>query len=293
VFDTHFSRGLASAQSGRWGEAVRSFTRSVLAHGPEAAVLYNLGIAQWQLARHDEARACFVRARRLAPADVRYRAFSSRLVAWCGTCEGEIGVQYLEAGGLRATPLGPHHSHALWHLQQDPDIVRLAGIPRLESAADTRRWLKWQGARRQTLGLIEPEHGLVGAISLARREGTGAGDMGHFYYWVGSAFRRRGFGRRALDLLIDLAVRSGVHTLWSVVRNDNEPSRRLLLAAGFECGPPSGTAHGVVRVHLNVQRPCGRGHDAYHSVVSARGSWTGAARGLRDVDGTAPPRLLS
>lgn len=270
MLDIDFSAGLASARSGRWGEAVRSFTRSLDAHGPCAPVLYNLGVAHWQLASHADARACFFHACRLAPADVRYRTFAGRLLAWCETCEGEIGVQYLEAGGLRATPLGPHHCQALWHLQQDPDIVRLAGIPALESAADARKWLKWQGTDRQTLGLLEPEHGLVGVISLSRHDGTEAGGRRHFYYWIGAPFRRRGFGRRALDLLIELAARNAVHTLWSVVRPHNETSRRLLLAAGFECRPPSGTADGVMPVHFNLQRPCGQGHHVDHSVVSAQ-----------------------
>lgn len=292
MLDTDFSEGLAAARSGRWGEAARSFTRSLHRQGACSAVLHNLGIAHWQRANHAEALDCLDEARRLAPDDVRCRTLASRLRAWCETCEAEIGAQYLEASGLRGTPLGPHHGLALWHLQQDADIVSLAGVPRLESTADARRWLAWQAAQRQTLGLIDPEHGVVGVISLARHDWTDAVDTRHFYYWVGPAFRRRGFGRRALDLVIEVAVRTNVDTLWSVVRQDNERSLRLLRAAGFAYGHPSAAAPALVRVHLDLQRHSGRGHDAYHPVVSARSSRTGAARRVRDGDGAAPSSLL-
>ena len=53
-------------------------------------------------------------------------------------------------------------------------------------------------------------------------------------YVIGSAFRRNGYGRQALDLLIGILKQEGIKTIYAACRSDNTPSRKLLQTCGMK-----------------------------------------------------------
>ena len=151
------------------------------------------------------------------------------LEAWITACESEPDPLLTDCVRLFATPLGPHHSRAVFAFTRDDASLRQsAGLPEFDSPSEVRAWVKWQRhARGATVSaLVEPqEHGPIGAITLT--------DDGYFSYWIGTPHQRKGYGRLALQLLVQLASRRRVGRLHSYVESGNDASRRALAASGF------------------------------------------------------------
>ncbi|RMF09886.1 MAG: N-acetyltransferase [Alphaproteobacteria bacterium] len=71
---------------------------------------------------------------------------------------------------------------------------------------------------------------LIGACGLIL-----GGDAVELGYWVGAPYWRRGFAREAVTALIDLAFGPlGLRGIYADVAIENQPSRALLAALGFQ-----------------------------------------------------------
>jgi [ribosomal protein S5]-alanine N-acetyltransferase len=78
------------------------------------------------------------------------------------------------------------------------------------------------------------DHELVGGITLSNIR-RGVAQMGTVGYWVGEPFARMGYTLAAAQGMTSFAFgRLGLHRLEAACLPENEPSRRLLLRAGYE-----------------------------------------------------------
>jgi len=109
----------------------------------------------------------------------------------------------------------------------------------LSRAAFRRRLVAYQ--REIDLGLgysflvfRRQDDELVGGITLSNLR-RGVAQMGSIGYWVGEPHARQGFTLAAVRALQGFALgRLGLHRLEAACVPENEPSRRLLLTAGFQ-----------------------------------------------------------
>ncbi len=75
---------------------------------------------------------------------------------------------------------------------------------------------------------------LVGGITLSNVR-RGVAQMGQIGYWIGEPHQRQGYTLAAVRALCGFALgRLGLHRVEAACIPDNEPSRTLLLKAGFE-----------------------------------------------------------
>ena len=109
----------------------------------------------------------------------------------------------------------------------------------LSRAAYRRRLMAYQ--RDMDLGsgycfvvLRASDQELVGGITLSNIR-RGVAQMGTVGYWVGQPHARNGYILAATRAVCGFALgRMGLHRLEAACLPENEPSRRLLLRAGFE-----------------------------------------------------------
>jgi ribosomal-protein-alanine N-acetyltransferase len=109
----------------------------------------------------------------------------------------------------------------------------------LSRAAYRRRLTAYQrdmdlGAGYAFLVFCRDDRELVGGITLSNIR-RGVAQMGTVGYWAGEPFARRGYILDAVRALSSFSFgRLGLHRLEAACLPENEPSRRLLLKAGFE-----------------------------------------------------------
>jgi ribosomal-protein-alanine N-acetyltransferase len=120
----------------------------------------------------------------------------------------------------------------------------------LTRAAFRRRLSLYQRERDLGQGhaffvLRKPDEALVGGINL-RNVTRGVAQSGAIGYWSGERHARYGYTLSALQALSGYAFRSlGLHRLEAACCTDNDPSRRLLLKAGFK-------QEGLARSYLKI-----------------------------------------
>jgi RimJ/RimL family protein N-acetyltransferase len=103
-----------------------------------------------------------------------------------------------------------------------------------ETRAAIQRWIDQRAAGGPAIAYAvrQVDGPLVGGCEIRLL----AKDRADVSYWTYAAFRRRGFGARALALLCEAAAQA-IDTLESIeahVDPDNEASRKLAESAGFE-----------------------------------------------------------
>jgi len=109
----------------------------------------------------------------------------------------------------------------------------------LSRGAYRRRLMAYQ--REMDLGLgysflvfRRGDNDLVGGITLSNIR-RGVAQMGSVGYWVGAPYARQGYTLAAVRALIGFSLgRLGLHRLEAACVPENEPSRSLLLGAGFQ-----------------------------------------------------------
>jgi RimJ/RimL family protein N-acetyltransferase len=134
---------------------------------------------------------------------------------------------------------------AVYEYCQDPEIGRWTTIPAPYTREDARTWFA-----SIPRGLENGEQ--VGFLAVSNADGTLLGSCGvdhidwgdlrsEIGYVIAARARRQGFGTRALRLLSRWALGGlGLERVEAFVHPENEPSRRLALAAGL-------TEEGVLR----------------------------------------------
>src|SRR5580693_5840082 len=110
------------------------------------------------------------------------------------------------------------------------DLTRGAWRRRLSAYAhDIERGLAYP-----FLVFRQSDNAMVGGITLSNVR-RGVAQMGSIGYWVGQPFARQGHTLAAVRGVVGFSLgRLGLHRLEAACIPENEPSRRLLLKAGFE-----------------------------------------------------------
>ncbi|HEY2662416.1 MAG TPA: GNAT family protein [Caulobacteraceae bacterium] len=121
----------------------------------------------------------------------------------------------------------------------------------LSRGAYRRRLLAYQrdmdlGQGYSFLVFLPEDDTLVGGVTLSNIR-RGVAQMGTIGYWVGEPFARRGFTLGAVRAVIGFSFgRLGLHRLEAACVPENDPSRRLLLRAGFDL---EGRASGYLKIN--------------------------------------------
>ncbi|WP_337880239.1 GNAT family N-acetyltransferase [Rheinheimera sp.] len=136
----------------------------------------------------------------------------------------------LHQGCISLTPLHYHHVADFGWQYADPSIASLCNLPQFVSA---EHWLGWlyqcrQERARHLFAVMHQEWGFIGSVSLQLFHG-----VGFFYYWLGKDFQGLGLGPLAVQILLRLGRRLGMHCCFAKVFNFNLPSQKAILRSGF------------------------------------------------------------
>ncbi|MFO6419193.1 GNAT family N-acetyltransferase [Hylemonella sp. W303a] len=195
-----------------------------------------LGLAQAYLQGGDPsgASALLVAGMLAVPADAALataHAHLANLVRWRAEAGAVLGAHWGE-DELNLEPLAHHHAEDFAWQYHDPQIAERCCLPHFQSADQWHAWLRdcyawgdqWLGA------VVHRDWGFIGSVSLIRHC-----DLGFFYYWLGPYFQGRGYGVRAVALLLRwAAARHGLSACYAKVYADNIASRRALGKLGFD-----------------------------------------------------------
>ena len=270
-YDLAFDLACLAPELNRWTASIDWFNQSLVCleatpregHDP-SAIWFNLGIAHWQLANHSQAERCLLKALEMTsddePEDYQenfdVRRQLAELSAWQARCQRLLGAQTLQlpatfsadSQAVYASLLGPHQARALYRLQRNPELCRLAGVERLQSVAQARDWLqRHQSAHSHVLGILHPGLGLIGVAALeyrAQAPVAGSGRSARFYYWIGQDHQNQGYGLQAMTLLHQLAHDLDIQHLFGSVERSNASSSRVLAKLGYRALPPTSTVPG-------------------------------------------------
>lgn len=133
---------------------------------------------------------------------------------------------------LRLEPMGHHHAEDFRWQYFDPAIAQRCCLPTFDDEAHWHRWLDqcWGYGDQRVYAVIHADWGFIGSVSLIVR-----GDVGFFYYWLGSDFQGHGLGPAAVRLLLEDAHQQyGLRACYAKVFHDNTASRRALEKLGFD-----------------------------------------------------------
>ncbi|WP_337841413.1 GNAT family N-acetyltransferase [Rheinheimera sp.] len=145
----------------------------------------------------------------------------------------------LHQGCISLTPLHYHHVADFGWQYADPSIASLCNLPQFVSA---EHWLGWlyqcrQERARRLFAVMHQEWGFIGSVSLQLFHG-----VGFFYYWLGKDFQGWGLGPLAVQILLRLGRRLGMHCCYAKTFNFNLPSQKALHKLGFIALPFSAQA---------------------------------------------------
>ncbi|AJQ97836.1 GNAT family N-acetyltransferase [Gynuella sunshinyii] len=148
----------------------------------------------------------------------------------------------LRCDEISLTPLAYHHVSDFGWQYADPQIARLCNLPAFQSA---QHWIGWlhgcqQEVERRLFAVIHDEYGFVGSVSILVYEG-----IGFFYYWIGKDFQCRGYGPKAVRILMRVArqylnMNCCYAKVFSFNVSSNKAIRKLnFRALHFRALPPS------------------------------------------------------
>jgi RimJ/RimL family protein N-acetyltransferase len=151
----------------------------------------------------------------------------------------------LSDGVVTLRPPTAADAEAVCEYCQDPEIGRWTVVPSPYELKDAHTWIASAasgprtGERAEFLIVSSGNGAALGSCGLARVHWQDL--RGEIGYLIAAAARRTGVGTRAVRLLARWGLEDlGLERLEILVNPDNQPSRRLALAAGF-------TEEGVLR----------------------------------------------
>ncbi|HJR25776.1 MAG TPA: GNAT family N-acetyltransferase [Acidimicrobiales bacterium] len=142
----------------------------------------------------------------------------------------------LSEGVLRLRPWCLEESPALVAAWTDPEVARWTSVPPRCDDAFARRWIEGDEQRREqglSLDLVVDVGGeVVGEVGLSAIDAlAGRADIG---WWIAADHRRQRYAVRAVRLLADWAVETGlVEALVAHCHPDNPASSAVAERAGF------------------------------------------------------------
>lgn len=118
----------------------------------------------------------------------------------------------------------------------------------LPTASDfLRKLAEWGEPRRATTFSIVVSETAVGTISLSHRSTDGR--SARVGYWIGSAYRHRGYASQGFAAICGRARAEGIHSLSAQVATENLGSRRVWEKAGATASDP---VDGKIRYELHL-----------------------------------------
>ncbi|OON30593.1 GNAT family N-acetyltransferase [Micromonospora sp. Rc5] len=144
----------------------------------------------------------------------------------------------LTDGVVRLRPWREDDLDCLRAAALDPRIPEATTVPKVFSvdaagAFVRRQWSRVEGGQGISLAVADAVTGqAVGSVVLMLRPQPGVAGLG---YWLIPSARGHGYARRAATLATSWALDvAGIARVEAWVEPDNEASRRVLTAAGFE-----------------------------------------------------------
>ena len=122
-------------------------------------------------------------------------------------------------------------TESLWQLSRDASIAEDLGVA--GGANWYEGWLGWPGngsGREFTFAVLSLESEPVGCCRLFCGEKCGTA---YLSYWIGKAYRSRGYASASTAQLLELGRKLGLRRVKVRVRSDNAASRRVLEKNGF------------------------------------------------------------
>ena len=235
---------LTDAELSHWGDAIARAWQVCPMGGDEADLRYSMAVFAVQVGRldiaravfkHDGNRACVAMCHSLggridlasscleglddSSAETLQSDLQQRLARWQAL--GWYHAEDSHDGELCLVPLDEDHAQELYEQYRDPQIGELTRLPDLDTPEAARAWIaeQTQEAGRATYALMHVDIGLIGVVSVQAH-----GEDGYFYFWIGSAYQGRGFGRRAGYLLCRQAAWLGLQRLFTSAYRSNRRS---------------------------------------------------------------------
>lgn len=248
---------LTDAERSHWGDAIARAWRVCPRGDDEIDLRHSMAVFAVQLRRLDIARAifdyddnrvcvalCHAQGGRLDHAlscvegiddsyvDTLRGRWQQRRALWSSLGGYHAEIAYDDE--LCLIPLEEHQAQELYEQYRDPQIGELTRLPELDAPAAACEWIAEQAREsgRATYALMHADIGLIGVVSVQTHD-----EDGYFYFWIGSAYQGKGFGRRAGHLLCRQAERLGVKRLFTSVYQTNHRSIEALCALGFQMLP--------------------------------------------------------
>jgi RimJ/RimL family protein N-acetyltransferase len=142
--------------------------------------------------------------------------------------ERQIQASRSEESGIRLEPLEDHLA-TLFALARHPDVWRTANLEPFADLAAYRRHVQGiaSGAGEQSVAIVHPQHGCVGALMSELEQGAQV-----LYFWIGQPYWRLGLAGQALGLHLASA---GSHRerIDAYVFEENVPAVKTLMRHGF------------------------------------------------------------
>lgn len=143
-------------------------------------------------------------------------------------------------GAISLTPLNYYHVADFCWQYDYSNIAELCNLPQFPSA---QHWVYWlyiclQEKERNLFAVIHREHGFIGSVCLQVFN-----QVGFFYYWLGSDFQGKGYGPKAVNILLNLGHKYlSMKCCYAKVFNYNKPSIKAVKRLGFNQLPFSAVA---------------------------------------------------
>ena len=134
-------------------------------------------------------------------------------------------------GELSLTPLQYRHQAGFAWQYAPPHIGELCNLPDFQSQQHWREWLSnsHNNHEQQVFAVIHQHWGFIGSVALSYSQG-----LGSFYYWFGDDFQGKGYGPRAVNLLLNLGQKYfHIYGCYAKVYCANFPSQKALKKLNF------------------------------------------------------------
>lgn len=119
--------------------------------------------------------------------------------------------EFFSQGELSLQPMRQMHSADVLYQMRDPSIAAMTGLPDFENIHMVKEWIEECGSfpkpniaanktQKITLAIIHRELGFVGSVAL-----NIVNSNAFFYFWIGADYQGKGFGPKAMKILIEAA----------------------------------------------------------------------------------------
>lgn len=230
--DFPFRLAWLAAILNHWKLARRAWHADLCWYGEHVQGLRYLALCEAATGNHSQAVKLVTHALTLEPGHPDCLALHSELQARTIRRQNthwfheEIAID----GALQLEPIASEHAEVIYYQWRDPQIAEMTRLPDFVDVEQVRQWIARQAAdtSRQNYAVMHCDAGFVGMVSVCVDA-----DAGYFYFWTGTDFQDKGWGKRAAHLLFRQASHNGIRHLFTSVYADNARSGKTLAQLGF------------------------------------------------------------